>query len=47
LLTLRRLNLREKNQKRRRKIVSYYGCGKVGHYKNECPDLAKEKERSG
>jgi len=26
-------------------VVSFYGCGKVGHYKNECPELAKERGR--
>jgi len=28
------------------KMVSCYGCGKVGHYKNECPKLAKERGTS-
>jgi len=27
--------------------VSFYGCGKVGHYKNECLELAKDKWSSG
>jgi len=29
------------------KVVSRYGCEKIGHYKNECPKLAKERGRSG
>ena len=29
------------------KVVSCYGCKKVGHYKNECSELAKEKWKSG
>jgi len=29
------------------KVVSRYGCEKIGHYKNECPELAKERGRSG
>ena len=28
-------------------MVSCYGCGKIGHYKNEYPELAKERGRSG
>ena len=46
------MNFRKASRKGREsdndeKVVSCYGCGKVGHYKSECPKLAKERGRSG
>jgi len=47
LVNLRKASRKGKELDSDEKVVSCYGCGKVGHYKNECPKLAKERGRSG
>ena len=47
IVNFRNASIKGKESDSDEKIVSYYGCGKVGHYKNECPELAKERGRSG
>jgi len=47
LMNFRKTSRKGKESDSDEKVVSGYGCGKVGHYKNECPKLAKERGRSG
>jgi len=46
LVNFRKASIKGKESDSDEKIVSCYGCRKVGHYKNECPELAKERGRS-
>jgi len=47
LVNFRRASRKGKESESDEKEVSCYGCGKVGHCKNEYPELAKEKGRFG
>jgi len=47
LVNFRKVSRKGKESDSDEKVVSCYGCGKVGHYKNECPKLTKERGRSG
>jgi len=46
LVNFRKASIKGKESDNDEKIVSCYGCGKVGHYKNESQELAKERGRS-
>jgi len=45
LVNFRKAYRKGKESDNDEKVVRFYGCGKVGHYKNECPELAKERGR--
>jgi len=47
LVNFRKASMKGRESYNDEKVVSCYGYGKVGHYKNECPELAKERGRSG
>jgi len=47
LVNFRKASRKGRESKNNEKVVSCYGCIKVGHYKNECPELAKDNGRSG
>jgi len=47
LVNFRKASRKGSESEKDEKIVSCYGCGKVGHYNNECSELAKDKGRSG
>jgi hypothetical protein len=47
LVNFRKASRKGKESDNDEKVVNCYGCGKIGHYKNECLELAKEKGRSG
>jgi len=47
LVNFRKASMKGRESNNDEKVVSCYGCGKVGHYKNECSELAKERGRSG
>ena len=46
IVNFRKASRKGKESDSDEKLVSWYGCGNVGHYKNECSELAKERERS-
>jgi len=46
LVNFRKTLLKGKESEKEEKIVSCFGCGKVGHYKNEYPELTKGKGKS-
>jgi hypothetical protein len=47
LVNFRKDSRKGRESEKDEKIVSCYGCIKVGQYKNECLKLAKDKGRSG
>ena len=47
LVNLRKASMKGRESDNDEKVVSGYGCGKVGYYKNECSEFAKERRRSG
>lgn len=44
--TLEKASLKGNEQEKEEKVGSCYGCGKFGHYKSECLELAKDKGKS-
>jgi len=46
-VNFRKASMEERESDNDEKVVSCYGCGKVCHYKNVCPELAKERGRFG
>jgi len=46
LVNFRKASRKGRESDNDEKVVSCYGCRKIGHYKNECPELAKERGRS-
>jgi len=42
LVSFRKASRKGKESDSDEKFVSCYGCGKVGHYKNECLEFTKE-----
>jgi len=46
LINFRKASRKGRESENDEKVVSCYGCGKVGHYKNECLELAKDKRES-
>ena len=47
LVNFRKASRKGKESDSDEKVVSCYGSGKVRHYKNECPELTKERGRFG
>jgi len=47
LVNFRKASRKGKESDSDEKVVSFYSCEKVGHYKNECREFAKERKRSG
>jgi len=45
LVNFMKASRRGKESEKDEKVVSCYGCGNIGHYKNECPKLTKDKVR--
>jgi len=47
LVNFRKASMKGRELDNDEKVVSFYGCSKVGHYKNECAELGKKRGRSG